>query len=314
MKKLATLSLKAVSFLVVSGCIYSCVNSNSQSHLPPPGQDQKKAGVSIAAQGETSKQFNSADEIYQDWRIISDTLYARIKRTKDDQLKKALSDSSIRLVMIRNQRMYDFISTHEKNRKNFQALRYLVLGGLTDVPSSDIASLYQSFPDSLKKTPEGKLFASRIRETRSRDGMEKYDPAILEIPFSDTTSRSIMLKDIPAKYILLDFWASWCAPCRTANREMIKQTQAIGKNGLVAIVAFSLDDKRAKWIKATREDGLNYLSVSDLKAMESPMAAAFNIGPNRGIPYNVLINKEGKIIATDTWGEKLMQVIASLPQ
>lgn len=314
MKKLVILPLKAVSFLIVSGCIYSCIDSNSQSHVPPPVKDREKAGSPAATQGEIPQQFNSPDEIYQDWRRISDSLDAMIKRTKNDQLKEALLDSNIRLVMRRNRRMYDFISTHEKNRKNFQALRYLVLGGLTDIPSSDIAGLYQSFPDSLKKTPEGKLFASRIKETRSRDGMEKYDPSILDISFSDTTGRSIILKNIPAKYILLDFWASWCSPCRTANREMVKQTQAIESNGLVAIVAFSLDDKRAKWIKATREDELNYLSVSDLKAMKSPMAAVFNIGPNRGIPYNVLIDKEGKIIATDTWGERLMQVIASLPQ
>lgn len=314
MKKAITFSLKVFGFLILSGWLSSCSNSNSQSHLPPSEQDKKRAATPAADLIKKPVQFSSTDEIHRDWVITSDTLFAMIKRTKDDQLKKILSDSSTRLVMARNRRMYDFISTHEKDRKNFYALRYLVLGALTDIPSSDIDSLYQSFPDSLKKTPEGKLFAFRIRETRSRDGMRKYDPSILNISLIDTAGRSIALKDIPAKYILLDFWASWCSPCRTANREMIRQTRLIEKNGAVAIVAFSLDDKRSKWIKATKEDNLNYLSVSDLKALESPLAAAFNIGPNRGIPYNVLINKEGKIIATDTWGEKLIQVIASLPQ
>lgn len=104
------------------------------------------------------------------------------------------------------------------------------------------------------------------------------------------------------KYVLLDFWASWCLPCRAENPNIKKAYQMFHDEGF-EIVAVSLDDEKEKWIKAINEDGLPWIHVSDLK-VPNEVAKMYGV---EGVPTNFLIGPDGKIVAKRLHGERLIK-------
>jgi peroxiredoxin len=117
---------------------------------------------------------------------------------------------------------------------------------------------------------------------------------------------TVKLTDFSGKVVLVDFWASWCAPCRVANKGLVKIYSKYSKKGLV-ILGVSLDESTAAWQKAIRKDGLTWLQVIDLKAWDSPVAAAWDVN---GIPASFLIDREGNIVAHHLAGKELEAAIA----
>ncbi|WP_333878811.1 TlpA family protein disulfide reductase [Flavobacterium sp.] len=103
------------------------------------------------------------------------------------------------------------------------------------------------------------------------------------------------LKDHLGKVTLLDFWASWCPPCRKANPEIVKLYQKYHSQGL-NIISISMDDDRAKWEQAIAKDGLTWPQISNLKEMEDPIAKLYGISL---LPTTFLLDKKGKIIGID---------------
>jgi thiol-disulfide isomerase/thioredoxin len=95
------------------------------------------------------------------------------------------------------------------------------------------------------------------------------------------------------KYVLVDFWASWCGPCRGENPNVVKAYQEF-KNKNFTVLGVSLDKQKAEWTKAIEEDNLTWYHISDLKYWNSAAVAPYGI---EGIPYNVLLDPQGKIIA-----------------
>lgn len=117
----------------------------------------------------------------------------------------------------------------------------------------------------------------------------------------DTAGVKISLSDFRGKYVLLDFWASWCPPCRRENPNVVKAYQA-NKDKNFTIIGISLDKNRDRWIKAIKDDQLTWTHVSDLKYWDSEIPALYGV---RGIPSNVLLDPDGVIIAKNIMEEAL---------
>lgn len=116
------------------------------------------------------------------------------------------------------------------------------------------------------------------------------------IPQPDTLGKMISGRELTYDYLLIDFWASWCKPCRAEHPKLALLYDKY-RGGKLEIMSVSLDDKRGEWVKAIRQDKLAWVQVSDLKgAAQNELAKYYNIG---FIPFNILINKEGKILATN---------------
>lgn len=122
---------------------------------------------------------------------------------------------------------------------------------------------------------------------------------------SDTSGNEIVLSKFLGKYILLDFWASWCRPCREATPELVKTYNKF-RNKNFEIISIALDENRDKWIKALVQDAMIWVNVSDLKFWKNEIAISYNI---TSIPFNILINEKGIIIAKNVWREDLNRIL-----
>ncbi|WP_258539514.1 peroxiredoxin family protein [Chitinophaga oryzae] len=125
---------------------------------------------------------------------------------------------------------------------------------------------------------------------------------------NNVSGKAVQLKDYRGKYVLLDFWASWCGPCRAENPNVLDNYEKYHGKGL-EILAVSLDDKKDAWVKAIKDDGLTWEHVSDLKGWKNEVAKEYNI---RAVPSNFLIDKEGKIVAKDLRGEELTKKLEEI--
>ncbi|WP_293710225.1 TlpA disulfide reductase family protein [uncultured Parabacteroides sp.] len=122
-----------------------------------------------------------------------------------------------------------------------------------------------------------------------------------EFSLPDTAGVAVPLADFRGKYVLLDFWASWCPPCRRENPNVVKAFQDY-KDKNFTILGISLDNNKNKWLKAIADDNLTWTHVSDLKYWDSEIPALYGV---RGIPANVLLDPDGVIIAKNITGEEL---------
>ncbi len=129
-----------------------------------------------------------------------------------------------------------------------------------------------------------------------------------EISLPDPDGKVVTLSSFRGKYILVDFWAKWCGPCRRENPNVVKAYhQFKGKN--FDILGVSLDKTKSDWLQAIAEDGLVWNHVSDLKYFESQAAKDYNIN---GIPFSILIDPAGTIIAKNLRGNELQRKLAEV--
>ena len=111
----------------------------------------------------------------------------------------------------------------------------------------------------------------------------------------------VSLKEYRGKITLIDFWASWCGPCRRENPNVVKMYNKYKSKGF-EIIGVSLDRQKDAWVKAISKDGLTWKHVSDLKGWKNAVAQAYSVS---SIPHTVLVDREGKIIARNLRGAML---------
>jgi thiol-disulfide isomerase/thioredoxin len=127
---------------------------------------------------------------------------------------------------------------------------------------------------------------------------------------SSKDGKAMSGQNLPHKYMLVDFWASWCGPCRREHPNLISLYTKYHPAGF-EIVSISLDEERSQWLSAIANDELRWPQLSDLKGMSGPMVQYYALS---FIPFNVLLDAQGRIIAKDIKGEKLQKLLAGLLQ
>ena len=116
-----------------------------------------------------------------------------------------------------------------------------------------------------------------------------------DFTMNDTEGKPVSLSQYKGQYVLVDFWASWCGPCRGENPNVVAAYKKY-KNKNFTVLGVSLDEDKDAWVKAIQKDGLTWKHISDLKGWQSAVVPVYGI---EGIPYNVLLDPEGKILATE---------------
>lgn len=181
---------------------------------------------------------------------------------------------------------------------------YLIISNAYQYELADLTSLTAALDTSLNKSGYVQSLKERIQILKS---VEVGQPAI-DFTMNDSTGKPVSLSSFKGKILLVDFWASWCSPCRAENPNVVKAFNEFNKKGF-DILGVSFDTDKVKWMKATRDDKLLWNHVSDLQGWGNAAGKLYGI---MSIPANVLLDKDGKIIAKNLRGEDLHAKLAEL--
>jgi len=169
-----------------------------------------------------------------------------------------------------------------------------------------VEPIYESLAASVRASPSGIAFKEQI-EIAKKTMVGAY---AMDFTQNDTLGIPVSLSSFKGKYVLVDFWASWCGPCRRENPNVVKAFNAYNKKGFT-ILAISLDQpgKQQDWLDAIHKDGLTWTHVSDLKFWDNVVVKQYGI---KSVPMNLLLDPTGKIIAKNIRGEQLQNKLKEI--
>ena len=197
-----------------------------------------------------------------------------------------------------------FVEGYIYDNLNSVIAPYLSLRYMMEKDVVELEKLNNSFAVEIKNSEYVKLIEERIALAK---GTEVGQAAPL-FSMNDKDGNSIALESFKGSYVLIDFWASWCAPCRAENPNVVAAYAKYHDKGF-DVLGVSFDEKKDKWLKAVESDNLTWPHVSDLKGWGNAAGQLYGV---RGIPHSVLVDKDGVIIAKDLRGEDLHEKLAEI--
>ena len=221
-------------------------------------------------------------------------LYDDAFKKKDSASEADLEGKMDELRKQRLEKIYAFVKSHPKSPVSTAQISYLTFDGDYKV----LADLFAGLDTTQQNSDGGKTIQKQLAILKKRS----VGQPIIDFTQNDVNGKPVVFSQFnKGKYVLLDFWASWCGPCRGENPNVLKAYNRYKAKGL-EIMGVSLDENGPSWKKAITDDGMPWTQVSDLKGWKNEVAQQYGI---EGIPFNFLVDPNGIIVASNLRGTRL---------
>ncbi len=250
------------------------------------------------------KKYIGATKIPSKFNKRSILLRRSIKNEESPEEKERLVTELQDLTNQRSRYKDSVLQTYiKKNPDSYFSLDALIQLDRRNFDQNKLASFYEDLSNQLQSSEDGLEVIEKIKKKRAELGVLAPD-----FSQNDENGNPVKLSDYRGEYVLLDFWASWCAPCRAENPNLVKAYEKYNNKGF-NILAVSLDTKKEAWLKAIEEENLPWTHTSELKGFKDEIATLYDV---QAIPKNYLIDPSGKIIATNLRGYRLEEELEKI--
>lgn len=197
-----------------------------------------------------------------------------------------------------------FTKNFIKEHSNSVVSAFILLQYASQLESNDVADIVSKFAPEIDKSE----YVVKLKELVDEQKKTANGAVAPDFTMNNTEGKPVTLSSFKGKIVLVDFWASWCGPCRQENPNVVKLYQQYHGKGF-EILGVSLDKGKDEWLKAIKDDNLTWTHVSDLQYWQNAAARLYGVN---SIPQSFLLDKDGKIIAKGLRGDQLASKLAEL--